>query len=630
MPPDTSAPGQRFFKQRNRVDERLREHGVLLDAGRHREHVRVHDHVVGREAGLADEQVVRPSEDLHLAFDRVRLAELVERHDDDRRAERAHRACLLQERLFALLQRDRVHDTLALNAAQAGLEGREARAVDHDRETRGLRLGREKVQEGRHRLLGVEEVGVHVHVEQVRPASYLFECNVDRALEVVRLDQPPEPCGAGHVRALADHDESGVRPDDERLQAGEARSRRALGDMSRRKALDRADDRMRVLGRRPAATSDEVHEPVLGERAQVAARVRGLLVVEPERIRQSGVGMARDVGRGDVREPLEERPHLGRAERAVDADDERLGVLDGDPERIRGLPGEVAAALVDCGEREPERELRSDCARGHDRGLRVQRVEDRLDEQEIDAAVPQRRDLLFVGRLDRVERDSAIRRILDLWGEREGDVQRAHRAGDEAGPVRRPGSPVVGGGSRESRALLAHLRREALERVVGLADRGRGERVRRRDVGAGLEVRIVDLRDDVRRRQVQEIGVALHVARVRREPLAPVLLLRQLATVDEHAPGPVEHEDPLGEKVSELSAGVLHEIGSRLKSREPGRLARLFRRLVTRSPSCRSKLSGILRLANTARNGQFLRSLSLRTRGARRPRSPRRVTVGGA
>jgi hypothetical protein len=39
--------------------------------------------------------------------------------------------------------------------------------------------------------------------------------------------------------------------------------------------------------------------------------------------------------------------------------------------------------------------------------------------------------------------------------------------------------------------------------------------------------------------------------------------------MDEHSPGPVEDEDPLGEKLLELCADVLHEIGSRLKVGSP-------------------------------------------------------------
>ena len=537
--------GAAFLQERDRVDERLRVARVLLDAGRDREDVRIHDHVLRREAGFADQQVVRAPEDLDLALHGVGLPLLVERHDDDRRAERAHDPRLLEERLLALLQRDRVHDPLALEAAQPRLERREAGAVDHDREPRGLRLGRHEVEEGRHRLLGVEQVGVHVHVEEVRAAAHLLERDVHRTLEVVRLDEPPELRRARHVRALADDHEARVRPDAERLEAREARNARRLDDAARRQALDRAHDRVRVLGRRAAAAADEVDEAVLRERAQVAARVRGLLVVEPEGVRQPRVRMAGDVRGRAVREALEKRPHLRRPERAVDAHDERLGVLDRDPERLRGLAREVPSAPVDRGERQPERDLGRNRARGDDRRLRVQRVEDRLDQQEVDAAVAERRDLLLVGRLHLPERDRAIGRILDLRRQGERDVERPYRAGDEPWLVGRPRSPGVRGGTCEARSFEAHLRGVALEGVVRLPDRGRREGVRRRDVRAGLEVRVVDLGDDLRCGQIQEVGIALDVVRVRREALAAVHLLRQLATVDEDAPGSVEHQDAL-------------------------------------------------------------------------------------
>ena len=116
-------------------------------------------------------------------------------------------------------------------------------------------------------------------------------------------------------------------------------------------------DGLDVFGRRAAAAADEVHEPVARELAEVAARVRRQLVVRAELVREPGVRMARDVRRRDAREILDERPHLLRAERAVDADDERLRVLDRRPERLDRLPREVAPAHVDRGEREPERKL---------------------------------------------------------------------------------------------------------------------------------------------------------------------------------------------------------------------------------------------------------------------------------
>ena len=76
----------------------LRELRVLLDPGGDREHVRVEDDVLGPEAGLADQEVVRAAEDLDLPLDRLGLPLLVEGHDDDAGAVAPHRPGLLEER----------------------------------------------------------------------------------------------------------------------------------------------------------------------------------------------------------------------------------------------------------------------------------------------------------------------------------------------------------------------------------------------------------------------------------------------------------------------------------------------------------------------------------------------------
>ncbi len=194
---------------------------------------------------VPDEEVVGAAADLDLALDRVRLPDLVERHHDDAGAVALDPPRLLEELLLALLEADRVDDPLALDALQPRLEHREARAVDHDRDPRHLGLGREQVEERRHRLLPVEQVGVHVDVEDVGAAAHLLERDVDRALVVGRLDQAAEAGRAGDVRALADHHEAGVGADLERLQAAEARTRGPFRDLSRGLSIDRGRDRAR-------------------------------------------------------------------------------------------------------------------------------------------------------------------------------------------------------------------------------------------------------------------------------------------------------------------------------------------------------------------------------------------------
>ena len=44
---------------------------------------------------------------------------------------------------------------------------------------RDLGLGRDQVEERRHRLLGVEQALVHVHVEDVGAAAHLLERDLD-------------------------------------------------------------------------------------------------------------------------------------------------------------------------------------------------------------------------------------------------------------------------------------------------------------------------------------------------------------------------------------------------------------------------------------------------------------------
>src|SRR5262249_47676981 len=125
-------PWTALLDQRQRIDERPRVAVVLLDPGRHGEYVRVEDDVLGLEALVAQEPECALA-DLDLALDRDRLPFLVERHHDGCRTEPSNCPRLLEKRLLALFQADRVGDPFPLDALQAGLDRGEARAVDHDR-----------------------------------------------------------------------------------------------------------------------------------------------------------------------------------------------------------------------------------------------------------------------------------------------------------------------------------------------------------------------------------------------------------------------------------------------------------------------------------------------------------------
>ena len=54
--------------------------------------------------------------------------------------------------------------------------------------------------------------------------------------------------------------------------------------------------------------------------------------------------------------------------------------------------------------------------------------------------------------------------------------------------------------------------------------------------------------DDLRPREVEQVGVAGDVERMVLEALAAVGLLAANVALDEHAPGAVEHDDPLAKE----------------------------------------------------------------------------------
>ena len=218
-PPDTCDARAAPLDLARRLDERLREVVVLLHAGGDREDVGIEDDVRRVVAGLLDEQPVRALADLDLALDRAGLALLVERHHDDGGAVALDPAGLSRKSASPSFRLIEFTTPLPWMHFRPASSTDHSRAVDHDRHPRDLGLGGDQVEERGHGLLGVEQVGVHVHVEEVRAALHLVERDLDGRLVVARLDQAAELRRAGDVLPLADHHEPRVGRDPERLEA---------------------------------------------------------------------------------------------------------------------------------------------------------------------------------------------------------------------------------------------------------------------------------------------------------------------------------------------------------------------------------------------------------------------------
>ena len=303
-----------------------------------------------------------------------------------------------------------------------------------------------------------------------------------------------------------------------------------------------------MLGRGAAAAADDVDEAGVGEFRQQRRHEFGRLVVAAELVRQPGIRIGADERVGDAPDLGDVRAHLLGAERAVEPDREWRGVPDRIPERRRRLAGEQPPRAV--GDRAGDHDRHADAARladvgdRGDRRLGVERVEDRLDQQEIGAALDQPVDLLGVGGAQLVEGDGAEARIGHIGRDRGGAVGRADRTGDEARPAVLA-LRDVGGAAREPRALDVELVRELRHAVVGLRDAGRGERVGRDDVGAGAEIGEMDVAHRAGLAEDQQVVVAAHLAVPGVEARAAIAFLVEPERLDHGAHGAVEHQDAL-------------------------------------------------------------------------------------
>ena len=541
---------------------------VLLDTGRQREAVRVEDDVLGGEADLFGQDPVGAPADLLAALQVVGLALLVEGHHDDGRAVLAAQPCLADELLLALLHGDRVDDRLALHVLQACLDDLPLGGVDHHRDAADVRLGRDQLGEPVHRGDAVDHALVHVDVDDLRTDLDLLQGDRQRGVVVLGLDQVAEPGGAGDVGALTDVHEQGVVVDVERLEAREPGRHRDLRQLARRFALDDLGDLGDVRRRRSAAPTDQVDQAGLGELGDVAGlSLRGLVVLA-ERVGQAGVRVAGDEGVRDPRHLGDVGPHLRRAERAVEADRDRLRVPDRVPERLGDLTGQRPPGGIGDGARDDHRPAASALLEqrldGEHRRLGVQRVEDRLDDEEVGTTVDQAVGGFEVGGDQLVVGDVAGSGVVDVRRDRRGPRRRPEGACHVAGLLR--GAEFVGGLARQGGACVVQLVGQLVHVVVGQRDRVRVERVGLEDVGTRLEVLAVDPLDDLRLGQVEQVIVALQSGRPLAEPFAAVAGLVRTVPLDRRAHRAVDHHDPLAQS----SRQFIGAVGADVRLPDPG------------------------------------------------------------
>ena len=299
---------------------------------------------------------------------------------------------------------------------------------------------------------------------------------------------------------------SGLGAEGERLEAAEPEPWRDRRGAARGGTPCTASAMARMCaGVVPQQPPAMLRSPRCGELAEHARPCLRALVVAAELVGQAGIGMgATRTPARCARAPATYGRSCFGAERAVEPDRERPRVRAPSSRTPRwsgrtacGRDASVMVPEIMTGRRTPSRSKKSSMAKM--RRLGVERVEDRLDQEQVGAALDQRLGALGVGSDQLVEGDGAEARVVHIGRDRRGAVGGPEHAGDEARPagLRAPRTRPP------PRARAARPRSSARAPATPCRSRpcaigGRVEGVRLEDVGAGLEVARVDAADDVR------------------------------------------------------------------------------------------------------------------------------------
>ena len=538
---------------------------VLFDTGGNGEDVRVKNDVFRREADIVDQDVVGALADFSLALLGVGLAVFIERHHHHGGAIAFAQFGVMDELLHAFLHADGVDDTLALNALEAGFDHFPFGGVDHDRNAGNVRFASNQIEEGDHRLLRIEHALVHVDVDHLSAGFDLLQGDFKGFGVVVFTDQPGKTRRTSDVGALANVDEQRTAINGERFQAGQATGFRDVRNSSRRVLAHRIGDGLDVRRRGPTAATDDIEKATLGELFDDCRCLCWLFVVFTKGVRQTGVRVRRNVSAGLVRQLFQVRTQIAGAQRAVQAHRNGFGVADRVPERFSGLSGQCAARGIGNGPGDHDRQFKADffehALHGENCGLGIEGVEDRLDQDQIGAALDQAVSGFGVVFHQLIEGHVAVTGVVHVWRQRAGAAGRAENAGNEARLVGCFKGFSVSDLAGEAGTFYVQLIGQRFHAVIGLGNLGGVEGVGFENVRTSVQIGLFDGPNHVRTTENQQVVVAFDITWPVGEAFATVVLFLQPVALDHCAHATIENQNALFEGLLEsveASAAVGH------------------------------------------------------------------------
>ena len=323
---------------------------VLFDSRGNCQNIWIENDIFCGETAF-NQKVVGAPRNCNLTFETCGLPLFVKQHHNCRNAVRTYQSGPPQELFGTLLERDGVHNGLALAALQPRHYGVQRRRIYHKRHPGDVYLASRHIQKSAHSRRTVYQPVVHTYVNNL-PAGGHLSAGHGNGSGIVALAYHTGKLGAsGHVAPLAYIDKVGLRHYPEGLQAADHRFPGRIRQAARRERIHQGPQRLDKIWGGAAAAAHNIHQTALCIGLHSGGKTLWSFVVAARDVGQAGVGMHAYIAVGHRRQPFQMRQHLPCSERAVDAHAKRTAVLDRGPEGLYGLPGEGPARLLRHGDR---------------------------------------------------------------------------------------------------------------------------------------------------------------------------------------------------------------------------------------------------------------------------------------
>ena len=181
----------------------------------------------------------------------------------------------------------------------------------------------------------------------------------------------------------------------------------------------------------------------------------------------------------------------------------------------------------------------------------IQRVEYRLDENNIRAAVNQPACGLNISLAQIIIGYIARARVIHIGRNRGRAIGRPQGTGDITRSVGGFGFHCIAGFAGNARTFQIKLIRQVLHVVIGLRDRGRGKCIGADNVAAGLQISGVNIADNIGLAQCQEIIIAFYIDMKIGKARPAIILFRQIMALDHRAHRPVKDHDAAADNLTQ-------------------------------------------------------------------------------